>query len=68
MSVPQRAVMGGILAWARRRRFPTLLLVTAGLFLLDLVVPDLVPLADELLLGLMTLVLSRWKSRRVPDV
>jgi hypothetical protein len=34
------------------------------LFLVDLVVPDLVPLADELLLGLGTLLLASWKKRK----
>jgi hypothetical protein len=66
MSTPQRAAVGGLLAWARRRRFPTLLAVTAGLFLIDLVVPDLVPFVDEILLGLATLILARWKERRRP--
>lgn len=34
-----------------------------GLFILDVAVPDLIPLADEILLGLVALVLSRLKSR-----
>jgi hypothetical protein len=34
-----------------------------GLFILDVAVPDLIPLADEILLGLIALVLSRLKSR-----
>jgi hypothetical protein len=64
MTTPRRAVHAGLLAWAQKRRFPTLLLVTGGLFVIDLVVPDLVPLLDELLLGLATLVLARWKDER----
>lgn len=64
MKTPQRAVATGLLAWARERRFPTLLAITGGLFVVDLVVPDLIPLIDELLLGLGTLVLARWKDRR----
>ncbi len=66
MTTPRRAVSAGLLVWARKRRFPTLLLVTGGLFIIDLVVPDLVPLVDELLLGLATLVLARWKEERKP--
>ncbi|MGQ0848549.1 MAG: DUF6116 family protein [Actinomycetota bacterium] len=62
--MPQHAVAGGLLAWARRRRFPTLLLITGGLFVLDLIVPDFVPFADEILLGLGTLILARLKDRR----
>jgi hypothetical protein len=68
MSTPQRVATAGVLAWARKRRFPTLLLVTGGLFALDLVVPDFIPLADELLLGLGTLVLAAWKDNRASRV
>jgi len=53
-----------VLGWARRRRFPVLLAITGGLFVLDVLIPDLVPFIDELLLGLMTLILARWKDRR----
>jgi hypothetical protein len=56
--------VGGFLGWARRRRFPTLLIITGGLFVLDLIVPDLIPFLDEILLGLATLILARWKDRR----
>lgn len=40
-------------------RFPTLFLVTAALFVIDLFVPDFVPMADEILLGLATVLLGR---------
>ncbi len=39
-------------------RFPYLFVLTAGVFFLDLLVPDLVPFADEILLGLGTLLLA----------
>ncbi|KRG68837.1 DUF6116 family protein [Pseudoxanthomonas dokdonensis] len=54
------------LNWARKLRYPTLFKITAALFLLDLVIPDAVPLADEILLGLGTLLLANWKSRKDP--
>lgn len=57
-------LLGPILAFAGRLRFPTLFLITAGLFLFDLVIPDLVPFVDEILLGLGTLILSSWKRGR----
>ncbi|GAA5074973.1 DUF6116 family protein [Lysobacter panacisoli] len=53
-----------LLAFLGRLSFPRLFVVTAALFLIDLVVPDLVPLADELLLGLGTLLLASWKKRK----
>jgi len=64
LTVPKRVAVGGILGWARKRRFPTLLLLTGGLFVADLVIPDFIPFVDELLLGLGTLILARWKDRR----
>ena len=55
-----------LLAFASRLRFPWLFALTAGLFLLDLIVPDAIPLVDELLLGLATLLLGSWRKRRQP--
>lgn len=45
-------------------RFPTLTVIAAILFVLDLVIPDVIPLADEILLGLLTAALASWKSSR----
>ena len=59
--------MGWLSRWASGLRFPTLLAITAGLFLLDLAVPDLIPLADEVLLGLLTAAFAAWRKRRVTD-
>ncbi len=53
-----------LLAFLAKLSFPRLFLVAAALFFVDLVVPDLVPLADELLLGLGTLLLASWKKRK----
>lgn len=36
-----------------------LALITAGLFVIDVIVPDPIPFIDELILGLVTLLLSR---------
>ncbi len=49
-----------------RLKYPWLFVILAGLFLLDLVTPDLIPFADELLLGLLTFMVGSWKERR-PD-
>ncbi|GHH49144.1 MULTISPECIES: DUF6116 family protein [Gammaproteobacteria] len=53
-----------ILNWARQLRHPTLFKLTAALFLLDLCLPDPVPFLDEILLGLGTLLLASWRTRR----
>lgn len=60
----RRGLIGGLTRWASTRRFPTLLALTGTVFLIDLVVPDVLPVADELFLGLATLALARWKEER----
>ena len=46
--------------------YPRLFALTAALFAIDLVVPDVIPLADEILFGLGTLLLANWKKRKDP--
>lgn len=50
--------------YASRLRFPYLFLATAILFVADLAFPDLVPFADEVLLGLLTALFGTWRHRR----
>ena len=38
-----------------------LFVVAAAVFIIDLVIPDPVPFLDEVLLGIVTLLLARWK-------
>lgn len=57
---------GPIFAFASRLRFPTLFAVTLALFLLDVLIPDFIPLADELLLGLGALIIAHWKKTPEP--
>lgn len=59
------ALFGSLITgWAGRLRFPYLFVLTAGLFLVDLVLPDAIPLVDEIFLGLSALLLGSWKHRR----
>jgi len=44
-------------------RFPVLFALVAGLFLLDVVIPDLIPFADEVLLALGTLLVGSLRKR-----
>ena len=53
-----------ILRIAPRLRFPQLFALTAGLFVLDLVIPDLIPFVDEIILGLATLLIGTWKAKK----
>ena len=60
MQIP---VLAALLQWAGRLRFPQLFALTAGLFLVDLIIPDPIPFADELLLGLLTLLFASWRAK-----
>lgn len=49
--------------FASRLKFPQLFLLVAGLFLADLVFPDIIPFIDEIILGLLALLLGLWQDR-----
>lgn len=57
-------IAAALLNYARRLRFPVLLAITAALFLVNLLVPDPLPLVDELLLGLGTLLFASFRKKR----
>lgn len=57
------ALVGWFLNYARRLKHPQLFKWICALFLIDLIIPDLVPFVDEILLGLATLFLAAWKKR-----
>lgn len=63
MRSPRAAVLGWVVARLARLRFPTLFAITAFLFVVNLIVPDPVPLVDEILLGLGTALLASWRTR-----
>jgi Family of unknown function (DUF6116) len=50
--------------YASNLRFPKLLAITSGLFVIDLFFPDGVPFIDEILLGLISLLLASLKKGR----
>jgi hypothetical protein len=60
---PQQLIFDRILRFAAGLRFPRLLAFTAALFILDLIIPDMIPFADEILLGLLSLLLASLKTR-----
>jgi hypothetical protein len=57
-------IRGLVTRFAAGLRFPTLFGLVAALFLIDLVVPDLVPFADEILLAFGTVLLGSIRRRR----
>lgn len=54
-----------LLRWAENLRFPKLALITFGLFVADVLIRDVIPFVDEILLGLATLLLGNLRRR--PD-
>ena len=52
-----------VLRWASGLRFPVLFIVTAVLFVLNLFIPDIIPLADELIMGLVALLLANLRKK-----
>lgn len=50
--------------FASRLRFPYLFLLIAVVFVLDLIIPDFIPFFDEILLGLVGVLLGTWKERK----
>jgi Family of unknown function (DUF6116) len=50
--------------FASRLRFPKLFGITLAILVVDLLVPDLIPFVDEILLALVTALLGSWKRRR----
>jgi hypothetical protein len=47
-------------------RFPVLFLLLAAITAADLVVPDILPFVDELVLALLTAIFGLWRNRRAP--
>jgi uncharacterized membrane protein YccC len=62
-------VIGGLVTrFASGLRYPTLFGLVAALFVIDLIVPDLIPFLDEILLALGALLLGSLRRRRNPPL
>jgi hypothetical protein len=57
-------IRGLVTRFASGLRFPTLFVLLAVLFLVDLMIPDVIPLMDEILLALGTLLVGSLRKRR----
>jgi len=55
------------LAFANELKFRSLFLVVISLFVIDLLIPDFIPLIDEIILGLLAIILAYWKKERNQD-
>jgi hypothetical protein len=64
MAKQSAGLVGTVLRFASGLRFPWLFAMVAFLFGVDLLLPDVFPFVDELLLGLLTLTLGSWRRRK----
>ena len=71
--IARGGIAGVILRWASRLRFPYLFLLTLVLFVLNVFIPDVLPFADEVIMGLVAALLGSLRKKpqadaaRVPD-
>ena len=63
MLTPWSIIRDRLMRYASNLRFPRLLVVTSALFVIDLLFPDMVPFVDEILLGLISLLLASFRKR-----
>ncbi len=66
-NLARRPTAGVIERFASRLRLPWLFFLTAIVLVVDLVVPDAIPLVDEVLLALFTVILGSLKKKRTGD-
>ena len=55
---------GLIRHFASRLSFPKLFFVLAGLFILDFFVADPFPFVDEIILGILAVMVGMWREKR----
>ena len=56
-------VTGFIVRWVSRLKFPYLFALTAMLFIANLFIPDVLPFADEIIIGLVTVLLGSLRRK-----
>ena len=52
------------LTYANQLKYKKLFPLILSLFVIDLLVPDMIPMIDEIILGLLTIILANWKKER----
>jgi Family of unknown function (DUF6116) len=67
-TVPRNVARGLIARGLSRMnlRFPVLFLVLLTVTVADLLIPDVIPFVDEIVLGLLPAIFGLWRKRRGP--
>ena len=55
--------IGAFLEYANRLKFKNLFVLILVLFILDVFVPDMVPMLDEIILGVLAIILGNLKKK-----
>ena len=55
---------GLFLSFANKLKFRNVFLIIIVLFIVDIFIPDFIPLIDEIILGLLAIILANWKKER----
>ncbi len=50
-----------LILWLSKLSYPRMFMVAGALFVINLFIPDPILLIDELLLGVVTITLAKWK-------
>lgn len=61
--IAKGGVAGVLVRWTSRLRFPYLFILTSLLFICNLFIPDIVPFADELIMGMVAALFGSLKKR-----
>lgn len=56
-------VAGIFRRWASSLRFPFVFLLMAVLFILNLLIPDVIPFVDEIIMGLVAILLANLRKK-----
>lgn len=59
-----RALITLFLAFADKLKYRNLFLLVVALLTLNLLTPDFIPFIDEIILGLIAIILANWKDER----
>ncbi len=64
MPDPSQSLIQRLQRFAGQFKSSTLLAIVTTLFVLDVFIPDALPFVDEIVLGVITILIARWQSRR----
>jgi hypothetical protein len=60
-------IAGAFLRWASGLRFPVVFALTFAVFLVNVFLPDVIPFVDEIILGLIAILMANWKKKPVVE-